>query len=298
MPRTGPQAGQRLAFAEGPVSFGRAPENTLVLEGKHVSRYHGVLRLGETGWVLENRSPNGTTVDRRPVGEEGSVVGPGRTVGVGERPLLELPAEERAAFAPDAEDRATARRRRYKRYAVLLGGYFLGLLALGIFLMTLEPAEPETLEPKPALSKQRIQEVIRRPVERAAERSAEERRSALQEARQLQQRPESQRDARYQAYAAYRRALAHTENGALEDGLDQQRYHELEQRLAEALHERYQAAYRHLRLQRYAEAERAFRNLLKFYPNESSPLYEHILHQLKAVKKLREQVEEREREGF
>ena len=55
----------RELIAPLPVSFGRASDNTVVLNSNEVSRRHAVLRAGEGGVILEDmRSTNGTYVNQ------------------------------------------------------------------------------------------------------------------------------------------------------------------------------------------------------------------------------------------
>src|SRR5205823_1936992 len=55
----------RELIAPLPVSFGRADENTVVLNSNKVSRKHGVLKVQDGGVILEDlQSTNGTYVNQ------------------------------------------------------------------------------------------------------------------------------------------------------------------------------------------------------------------------------------------
>ncbi len=61
----GPAEGTRIELGAGPVSIGRAAENTLVLEDDYVSGRHARLFPHEGAWVVEDLgSTNGTYLDR------------------------------------------------------------------------------------------------------------------------------------------------------------------------------------------------------------------------------------------
>src|SRR5579859_4884971 len=55
----------RELIAPLPVSFGRSPENTIVLNSNEVSRRHAILKAQDGGMLLEDlRSTNGTYVNQ------------------------------------------------------------------------------------------------------------------------------------------------------------------------------------------------------------------------------------------
>jgi pSer/pThr/pTyr-binding forkhead associated (FHA) protein len=52
----------------GPITLGRHPENTIVLDGSAVSTFHAEIRYENNRWVLYNRgSTNGTFVNDRQI---------------------------------------------------------------------------------------------------------------------------------------------------------------------------------------------------------------------------------------
>jgi predicted CXXCH cytochrome family protein len=80
----GVHAGSEIGLGEQLLSFGRAPDNTVVLEGTEASIYHAVIRATALGFSLEDqRSTNGTVVNDHAVSShllcDGDVVQLGST---------------------------------------------------------------------------------------------------------------------------------------------------------------------------------------------------------------------------
>lgn len=62
----GPLAGTSLMLAGAPVTFGRAPDNTIVIGDDFASSHHARISAQNGAWVLEDLgSTNGTIVDGR-----------------------------------------------------------------------------------------------------------------------------------------------------------------------------------------------------------------------------------------
>ena len=60
----GPHAGLEIGLGEQLMSFGRAPDNSVVLDDSESSIYHAVIRATALGFSLEDqRSTNGTIVN-------------------------------------------------------------------------------------------------------------------------------------------------------------------------------------------------------------------------------------------
>ena len=57
---------RRLPLESVEITFGRAEDNSIVLDDDFTSAHHAVVRPAERGWQVEDRgSTNGTWVDRR-----------------------------------------------------------------------------------------------------------------------------------------------------------------------------------------------------------------------------------------
>ncbi|MGC3020702.1 MULTISPECIES: FHA domain-containing protein FhaB/FipA [unclassified Brevibacterium] len=60
----GPLAGQSLMLSGAPVTFGRAPDNTIVINDDFASSHHARISAKNGAWLLEDLgSTNGTIVD-------------------------------------------------------------------------------------------------------------------------------------------------------------------------------------------------------------------------------------------
>ena len=86
---SGALTGTTLPLADQPITLGRAPDNTIVLDDDYASGYHACLRPYEGRWLVEDLgSTNGTYLAKQKVTSP-TVVPPGVPVKVG-KTLLEL----------------------------------------------------------------------------------------------------------------------------------------------------------------------------------------------------------------
>jgi len=86
----GPQAGTRLQVSQSPVTFGRSPDNTLVLDLPLVSRNHGELHFVDGQWVLHNLSQNGTRIDRKRVTKKPRELTDGASIIIGDEEIFRV----------------------------------------------------------------------------------------------------------------------------------------------------------------------------------------------------------------
>nr|WP_216629635.1 FHA domain-containing protein [Brevibacterium renqingii] len=64
----GPLAGTSLMLSGAPVTFGRAPDNTIVINDDFASSHHARISAQNGAWLLEDLgSTNGTIVDGSPM---------------------------------------------------------------------------------------------------------------------------------------------------------------------------------------------------------------------------------------
>jgi FHA domain len=85
----GALVGTTIQLADEPITLGRAPDNTIVLDDDYASGYHARLRPYEGRWLVEDLgSTNGTYLDKQKVTTP-TVVPLGVPVKVG-KTLLEL----------------------------------------------------------------------------------------------------------------------------------------------------------------------------------------------------------------
>ena len=55
-------------FVDAPITFGRAPTQSVVIDTPLASREHGELVVEGDRWCVVNRSSNGTTVNGKKIG--------------------------------------------------------------------------------------------------------------------------------------------------------------------------------------------------------------------------------------
>ena len=64
----GPHEGQEIALSEATLTFGRTPDNTLIIDDKKTSRRHAEIRADGPNFVLQDLgSSNGTFVNKQRV---------------------------------------------------------------------------------------------------------------------------------------------------------------------------------------------------------------------------------------
>ena len=80
-------AQQRLELNDQPITFGRAPENRIVLDDDYTSTNHARIAPRERGWVVEDLgSTNGTWVDRKRI-TSATLLQPGQRIRIGKTEL-------------------------------------------------------------------------------------------------------------------------------------------------------------------------------------------------------------------
>lgn len=83
----GPLVGMILPLSNSPITIGRSPSSSLVLEDEYASSRHARLSPGDDGWWIEDLgSRNGTFVDDERLGEPRPLP-PGTTVRIGQTTL-------------------------------------------------------------------------------------------------------------------------------------------------------------------------------------------------------------------
>lgn len=74
---------QRLDLSEQVISFGRGPDNTVLIDDDYTSMHHARITPREKGWVIEDcGSTNGTWVERRRITSP-TPLAPGMKVRIG-----------------------------------------------------------------------------------------------------------------------------------------------------------------------------------------------------------------------
>lgn len=256
---SGPQAGTRLQLTQTPVSFGRSPENTLVLDVNTVSRNHGELRFEDDGqWWLVNLSQNGTRVGRKRVTKKPRALADGDAISIGDEEVFrayyagdtaaagdgatDTEGDDNTQAQPASAAPGTGAGSRGKLW-MFLGIWFA--LCIGLFVLfatTCDNTDPEGPAPQKVQRFETVDEVhkvLRREVERVTPDdhvysvNVEQAREAYRT-----------REPRYyyDAYHHYREAIRHLPAGQELPAEDRQRYETTLDELAELVHERFEFA--------------------------------------------------------
>lgn len=262
----GPQAGARLQLSQSPVSFGRSPDNTLVIDLPVVSRQHGELVFEDGQWVLVNRSANGTRLNRKRITKKPRPIADGASVVIGDEEVFRIYLTEAAAQAvPEAtqEDQpqqpsqapgaGLKGRSRLWLFAAIWFGLMIGLFVV-LFAFFGDDGKDNT-GPSNRIVLYANAEEVRDILKREPEREgyvASHYESHLANARDAYD--SNPRDL-YEAYDSYRRAMrVMPEEQDNLIGEDLQRYNDVEEELAELIYEQYDRAYRAERAKQFQRA--------------------------------------------
>lgn len=295
----GPDTGRSGSFIDSPVTFGRNPDNTVVLDTPLASRQHGALVLEDDAWCVVNQSTNGTTVNgRKKVGDKPVPLRDGDTVGVGKKKLFQVNFEQttyESAAVDDAadksadpivdEERAAAAKK--AKLWVGIGIYLcvsLGGLAVLMLMGDGDKQQDDTGKPTVALlSREQIAETIRKPVnvrpdERAASRE-------LDNAQRAYARRDERDGELYRAHRAFKEALAYSGQTSFNDGMVIRTFDACEKQLIDTVTTHYYDAVNYRRSRKWEQASRALRQLLIIYPEKDTLIYNNVLDQLDLVRR-------------
>lgn len=277
---TGPSAGLQTTHTDPRLSFGRAPENTICIDAAHLSRRHGELVCIDGFWHVINQSPNGTTLNGRPVkGDPRSdprkmrPLKSGDVIGVGPHKLFTVavspPGKETIEQAPVEETAPRKAVSRRTKMWIGIGSYMLVMMIVIILLATAGGKKTVSRTIPEQLPDAKISMEIRQPVER----TPDERKAAqhLSEARDWFARPNSRGDALYQAHRNYKLAMAYMGAATLPD--DQLQYDAIEKRLIDTLTDKYRRAYAMTLNKQWTDAEKLLREITDMYPDTTSAVY-------------------------
>lgn len=302
----GPQAGARLQLNQPPVSFGRSAENALVLDLPVVSRQHGELALDEDGeWVLINHSHNTTRVGRKKATKKPVPLTDGAAITIGDTEVFRVYLTQAAAEQAPAPDQAPAEQqpsnkdrapgaglRGRSKLWIGLGAWFgLCILAM-IFLATLDNGEDDGGANNagffvpgsgiddmvgPEAGKTEIKRLLDDPLP-ANDPNEQRYNNHLTDARAA---ANAGTRSLYDAYHHYQRAIsyANNRNDPLQS-LDQLKFENVMNQLAEIIYDRYIEAYRRYNAGDFRTARNILDNLRQNYyrgdHRTNDPLANHI----------------------
>lgn len=279
--RDGPRVGQRIAFADDRIRFGRAADNDAILNLDAVSRHHGHLEYADGNWTLRVEGRHAVRVNGRGLGRRPRALQNHDVISVGGTPLFEVLIEAAAAAdngsSPPDETSAQVRPRFSRRAALWMGivAYLLFMTGLIIFFMTLRSGPAEGIAALTPLTTASIADIVRRPLPPEQPYAAHVD-TALARARPLAERLDARPDKLYEAYSAYRQAMAWAPDHRLAEGRDILAYHDVRQQLTDAVTTLYVDGYQHFMSHQYDAAEEAFVKLLTLYPEANSPVYRNV----------------------
>jgi hypothetical protein len=298
----GSTAGQRVRVNRSPAAFGRDADNALVIDLPTASRVHGELRLDDGQWVVANLSPNGTLLNRRPIGRRPRPLADGDQVVIGNQPVLTValrpsddavavevaePEEIGAAPAAPPKQKMSAR---MKLWMTIFGFWAVVILAAVFFKGGAETADagPDDL---PLLTEAQIAASIREPYAKhdVSPRNAVEH---LEEADAAYQSINADPKNAFRAFHGYKTALSYAFGERFTDPRDdwggkaaselavaENRYLQLQQQLIEDVTRLYEDAAGKLQDGRLAEARRGFEAVYRLYADSSSEVYRNAQRQ-------------------
>lgn len=302
--------GRPLTFAQAVVTFGRADQADIVVLEATASRQHGELRWDGQQWVVFNLSGNGTNVDGRAAGRKGTPLRGGEVISVGEAPLFRVrlgpavtaiaapaavasPAPAGSSNAAAGEDaNAPAAPPKSSKRVVLwtaIAIYMVFMAGVMVFLDTLVSAPESSGRSATPLTQEQIAHDIKRAVRVPGLDPGEARRQEDAASELFNKLDTSPRNL-YDAYRAYRLALAYTGKDAFEPGETQLRFQTVESKLVEKVSDLYRKSYQQLRAGDFKSADRGFQQLTRdIYPATDSDTYRNAVRQRNiAQQKLKE----------
>jgi len=298
----GTHAGAGRTLQGDRLTFGRTPDNAIVIDVPHVSRRHGGLEYREGQWHVISVSPNGTTVNGRAIAEKTPhPLNDGDTIGVGKRKLFtvglrgeggqagtaagsamqphDAPEPAHGMDVPSTGDpidtppdrSAKARKRKSALYIgigvyvvlTLVGGYILSQMMTG-------GADAQAGPPEP-MSEREIERIIEQPIDMRTSDVRKER--FLQDARRAAARRDANPTALWEAYINYKRAVAAAEDGRLGDPVAERAFDTIEREMIDKVQQMHKDAYALIRAGRFEDARASLDRLTReVYQNQNSRL--------------------------
>ena len=277
---------QRYAFSQSPVTFGRDPDNAVVLTSQHASRQHGRLEFVDDQWVLINESENGTRVNRRRVTRKAQPLRDGDRVLIGDEQVFRVSLAAAPAEKPqdqDAEQPLTetqraeqARERRRVKVWIGVGVYLIGMLLLLVMLRTCERPDKQEGERPTALTAEQIESEIRAPLPKHTADAAQYQYYLDLGRERFAQLPRNP-GRLYSTYDAFRTALSYSALDRFPDGTDQLMYEDVTTQLVQRVVDEYTHAVRLMDVGQHTNAKQQFQDILEHtYLADSGQLYENL----------------------
>lgn len=289
---SGPATGRFGSFDDSPITFGRSPESTIVVDAVHASREHGELVRFDGAWHVCNHSANGTTVNGKKVGDEPHMLRDGDVIGVGKEKLMRVgietvtpadqpeQAEEPAAAVADSPQA----KRPVNKLWVGIGIYLAVMMVVFIVLSMASGGDKDkkTAVSIPMLTDQQIADEIRKPL--SLKRNDDEADAALKRAQRYYQQRDADIAALYLAHHNFKKALAYQkDHSKFADGLNDRDFRACEKLLIERVTNLYRDGYALRTSNQWEGAKHKLYSLLHTYPDNDSAIHRNTSRQLNQV---------------
>ena len=278
----GSAAGRRARFDHSPITFGRGPENALIIEDAFVSREHGEIRFEAGHWTLVNRSVNGTRVNRKQVTDKPLPLKSGDEIYVGDKLVFNVTIEpveaaEATLVEGDVVDSAAKPvRKRGSKLWMYIGGYMAVLLVIVVVLSTLGGKKGGPQDRLAELTSEKIDDILRQPPKPDIT-SQPRYQGHLADAEILFQKRKRKPSGLFEAYREYQLALSvcptKGEPFPPEDALKQANFVIVRDELSAKVKEVYKDGVNRLKSGDNEGAYRAFETLKSIFNDPPSEIY-------------------------
>ncbi len=272
---SGPTTGRSGVFVDAPITFGRAPTQSVVIDTPLASREHGELVVEGDRWCVVNRSSNGTTGNGKKIGDGPHALMSGDVVGVGKEKLFSVVIDEPTIETADgvqapveaAADDGEGVKKKKMLLWIVLSVWFLGVFG-GLAALKQCEGEGDKGPNTPSVrwwSRGEIATEIGR-LQSGSEVLIEAYEKSLKLAESAYEQRDYDTRALYTAHTHFKEALMYAKRDYFEDGLVQQKFVDCEKALIEAVVTRYELAYSQSQAGQRDEALRTLGDLQDIYP--------------------------------
>ncbi len=288
-----PHTGRVIDFDDQAISFGRAAENTLTIEVPQASRDHGNIYYEDGRWFCANESPNGTCVNGKRI-KKPIALKHGDAIGIDKVPMFRvlLPTEashtdpslnQQAQVAEPVVNKLTPEEAAARKRIRLWTGIAVYMVIMLVVIIVLDQVSGDGNQQGVQAAKQLTPAQITSEITRPFTRPKYERDAAQQlaKARSLFKVRQVEPRNRYDAFVAYKEALAFSGKPVFENGIVHREFQAVESEIVEVVNRTYRQAYALLRSRQYEAATQEFGKLIQdIYPDSRSKIYRNANAQL------------------
>ncbi len=273
----GPTKGRATTFEGTVIAFGRADDCQYTVPLEFISRHHGEIRFEGGKWKLHNLSPGGTRVNRRRVTSKPKTLANGDVVSVGDRVIFRVqlgpPGDEAAVTPKPTKAWLSSRARLWTILAI-----YIGIVLAIMMLFNLKSDGNETsVKSEDEWTRVQIEDHLTRDLPPNTQKNAQ---YLLEEARQKYESRDVARRNLYDAYIAYRWALALSGSDHFENADDVLHFADVKADLIDRVTRLYKRGHAQLLSKRWTDASDTFDELLETYPHpDRTSFYKHVVKQ-------------------